>query len=37
METANEYIKYLAKFGYTVTKEPFKYKALNDLDEYMSF
>lgn len=37
METANEYIKYLAKFGYTVTKEPFKYKALKDFDGYTSF
>lgn len=37
MKTANEYIKYLAKFGYTVTKEPFKYKALKDFDGYTSF
>lgn len=37
MKTANEYIKYLAKFGYTITKEPFKYKALRDLDIYLSY
>jgi hypothetical protein len=37
MKTAAEYINYLAKFGYTVTKEPFKYKALKDFDGYTSF
>lgn len=37
MKTANEYIKYLAKFGYTVTKEPFKYKILKDFDGRISF
>jgi hypothetical protein len=37
MKTAAEYIKYLAKFGYTVTKEPFKYKILKDFDGYTSF
>lgn len=37
MKTANEYIKYLVKFGYTITKESFKYKALKDFDGYTSF
>lgn len=37
MKTATEYIKYLEKFGYTITKEPFKYKALQDFDGYTSF
>jgi predicted patatin/cPLA2 family phospholipase len=37
MKTATEYIKYLEKFGYTITKEPFKYKALQDFDGCTSF
>ena len=37
MKTANECIKYLTKFGYTVTKEPFKYNALKNFDSYTSF
>lgn len=37
MKTANEYIKYLANFGYTITKEPFKYKVLKDFHDCTSF
>ncbi len=37
METAAEYINYLTKFGYTITKEPLKYKVLKDFDGYTSF